>query len=295
MEGLPHAVIGERRGRGCLRRTGGERSQCQGNAGFTLVELLVVIAIIAILAAMLLPTLSGAKAASQSTSCKNHLRQMGLALKMYLEDNRSIYPYCSSPDEGLPNRSLWWMDRLRRYYPIDWTNRAYHCPAYKSAIVGPPTGSALVTSSFPGGSYGYNAFGAGWQADAGQPRRAFGLGGQWIAAGQQAAPAMAEAGLKMPSDMLAIGESRLEEAFGFANLGATRIQAGQAWMLCGYPPTGLFSEKELPFPLRHGRYYNLLLCDGHVAGMLPSGLFNPVNSAPMWNYDHEPHPEAWRR
>jgi prepilin-type N-terminal cleavage/methylation domain-containing protein/prepilin-type processing-associated H-X9-DG protein len=74
--------------------------KCRRN-GFTLIELLVVIAIIAILAAMLLPALSRAKAKSLSVACFNHLKQLTTASIMYAGDNRDYWPLNNPGDPGL--------------------------------------------------------------------------------------------------------------------------------------------------------------------------------------------------
>lgn len=75
--------------------------------GFTLIELLVVIAIIAILIALLLPAVQQAREAARRSSCKNNLKQIGIALHNYHETFSVFPPGYVSTVPGTPNNSSW--------------------------------------------------------------------------------------------------------------------------------------------------------------------------------------------
>jgi len=96
---------------------------------FTLIELLVVIAIIAILAGLLLPALATAKQKAWTINCNSNLRQIGLGMRMFADDNESRYPISGGSvlwnyaDLTAPTNG--WMEQIYSY--VQSTN-VYHCP-----------------------------------------------------------------------------------------------------------------------------------------------------------------------
>src|SRR5262245_4321841 len=97
---------------------------------FTLIELLVVVAIIAILAALLLPALSGSKERARRAACQSGMRQFSLAVHMYGDDNDQWVPSGESnkpDDDHLPVLSSATSNSIVQYCSDE---RIAHCPSY---------------------------------------------------------------------------------------------------------------------------------------------------------------------
>ncbi len=128
---------------------------------FTLIELLVVIAIIAILASMLLPSLSRAKEASKSLSCKSNLKQLAGGFVMYAGDNTDYLPPLNFYTSGADQYYKWYTNMVSAYVPVkQWFierdgnmresgSSAWKCPSVSSAELAWGSGYGVADSVLP--------------------------------------------------------------------------------------------------------------------------------------------------
>src|SRR6187549_3269338 len=103
---------------------------------FTLIELLVVIAIIAILAALLLPALAGAKKKGQGAECINNQKQVGLGFRLWANDNEEHFPWVVDIAKGgslntLDPSSMDWTDHYRAASNELNNPKVVYCPTDK--------------------------------------------------------------------------------------------------------------------------------------------------------------------
>jgi len=248
-------------------------------AGFTLIELLVVIAIIGILAALLLPALSKAKSQAQSLRCKSNLHQIGIALQGYLLDNGDKYPVHQYNGWVYVAFPMW--EHELQPSGVPWSNRDFACPAY-TGILGVPTDQDPYWHS----SYAYNRDGTASRAWSVSTTNGLGLGGDVTMF--PIAPIRASR-VKAPSDMIAFAESRSFRWTDPSGGSFEDIPDDVIWLkVASLGPTIIEVD-----PVRHGKKYNVLFCDGHVAPIPRLSFITVSNIAVNLNSDHQPHPETW--
>jgi prepilin-type N-terminal cleavage/methylation domain-containing protein/prepilin-type processing-associated H-X9-DG protein len=262
-------------------------SRCKraGNFGFTLIELLVVIAIIAILAAMLLPSLAAAKKKALGIRCLNNTKQIGLAFIMYASDNGDRLPpyytlYNASP---VPPGGEWFFTLLsaNKYISSDTvTNGVWRCPTVRDADI-----QATTVSFFSGNPCeGYGAFQGNTPGSASDTVNGILRYGQASAAGTPLGSLKLTL-LKRPSQIWLLGDvghpktgtpttinTPVPGDAGYYSDGSMK-QPGPVGAAIGWATSA--SDKEAA--CRHNKRAVFTLCDGHSESWKLVDLETDVN------------------
>ena len=268
----------------------GSRRAGKWSSAFTLIELLVVIAIIAILAAMLLPALSKAKQKAKQTACISNMRQIGIALVMYVGDYPT-YPQCYDPGKGM----YVWQPRL---LSLMGNNRnAFFCPAARpesawdtnsNPTLSGPSGNLvfgedgkidryaiLYTTRF---SLGYNDWGL--QNTLNPPR---GMGADI------GTTPVKDSMIRSPANMIALGDVRSDAVTIDFNANLDPVIGDAA-------DNNTTTHDQCPSN-RHNFRTDLLFADSHVESPKRNDVINPTDNTwrARWNNNNDPTdgPATW--
>ncbi len=238
------------------------KSNSESAKAFTLVELLVVIAILGILLALLLPVLSRAKARARLTQCQNNLKQIGQAMRMYLDANGTW------PNHPFRLQEFSQKFNEASFHEPPTHSSIWYCPSWKDGVGRDALGNYLLNLN---GSGDVNFFAA---RSADKP-----LG---IGSGPGGSRGRREQEIVNPADMIVMGEM-CETKFFISP--PPRFRAN-------FPFNRSYGYC---FLFRHNERANSLFGEGHVESANREGLIGKADSIRRrWNYDNQPHDENWR-
>jgi prepilin-type N-terminal cleavage/methylation domain-containing protein/prepilin-type processing-associated H-X9-DG protein len=248
------------------------------HTAFTLIELLVVIAIIAILAAMLLPALSAAKRKAAQTACINNQKQLGLGMKMYVDDNSGTFPGIASGLYGYhPEDWIYWRTNTVLYPSFEKSPILTSIPGLQKPALRCPLdigdGDRLA-QTFPSGPYLFSYSFNGYGLDANGKN----IGMSTVIDRQGNAYLFKENSVRNPTLKIMLAEepgttnSSDNPNAGFPNV---RPITDGRWI-----PTSLTGRNGDHLTIRHGGKADVTFTDGHVEAVTPDFGADEANSEP---------------
>ncbi len=215
-----------------------------------MIELLVVIAIIAILAAILFPVFAQAREKARQANCFSNLRQMGLALTMYVTDNEG-YPLSSSPSSQVPRSR--WPDHV---FPYVKNEKLFTCISAPMDVFRKPWFHNV--NSFYGG-YGYN------YQYLGNSRFPFTATDSQIQAPASTIAVADTQGCGWDAGIRNAGNYAIDPPYPSA-AGARPTTPGDGFYGAGAECGGAWGCRAVPAE-RHSQMVGVVFCDGHARSM----------------------------
>jgi prepilin-type processing-associated H-X9-DG protein len=260
----------------------GVRVRSRAGSGLTLIEALVVLAVVGTLLALAGPGLARARSAAQATKCKSNLRQLALAMRMYVDD-AGQYPLFSTQ---VGSQQRFWPEFIGPLLsqPVEGgTVTEGRLPWFRCPSQRPRAAATLAIV------YGYSDHGFAFQ----------GLGEKLAMTpeGWNAVP-VCESDVLHPSETLALGDGVVRVAGGWllpGGISLSRYQPYAAITIGGNLPASVaeFSAARNLVRVLHRGGVNVNFADGHVEANRLSFLFESTKDEALrpWNRDHEPHRE----